>query len=74
MITKNIYKVPSHRWKKWQDQERMLFNSLLDCLLDNMRYFLHPEQPIPSNEHWRAMAWNVAWQAADELRLQRLAQ
>jgi hypothetical protein len=74
MQTKNQYKVPVGQWRKWQEQERMLFNTMYSSMFDNMQLFLHPKQAAPKPEHWKTTAWNVAWIAADELRLQRKAQ
>ena len=71
MGIENENRVPVAQWRKWNQAERKLFNTLYSCMHDNVKLFLHPKQEDPKPVHWKTTAWNAAWIAADELRAQR---
>lgn len=73
MKEKNKNRVPVSQWRKWDEAERSLFNTLYSYMYDNMELFLHPKQKAPEHLHWKTTAWNAAWIAADELRAKRKA-
>lgn len=63
--TKNVFKVPKKQWPKWGDAARQTFNTVYDTLLKNQRVVVHPNMPEISKKHWKTIAWNSAWLAAD---------
>lgn len=69
----NIYKVPGSQWKKWNEQEKNLFNSLISFSLSNAHLMQHPMSPALTDEYWKTIAWNHAWMAADTLLYARKA-
>lgn len=71
MTVKNKYKVPVAQWRKWNETERHLFNSMYSHMYDDSEFYLHPKQDIPKPVYWKTTAWNAAWMAADHLKDQR---
>ena len=67
----NTYKVSKRQWKKWNIQERELFNSLYSFSKINYWIFSHPKAKVLGKEHWDTVAWNHAWMASDLVREQR---
>ena len=72
MAIKNLYKVPQAQWRKWKDEEKQLFNDVYSYMYDNQELFLHPKQKAIDHLHWKTIAWNSAWIAADYLKYQRI--
>lgn len=68
---KNVYKVPTKQWKKWNSQEQELFNTLYGFSKKKPWVFSHPESPELSKEQWKTVAWNHAWMATDLVMEQR---
>lgn len=73
MVNENLYGVSKRQWKKWNEQERKLFNDLFSSMMFEQRIFLHPEAVARSDKHWKTTAWNAAYLAADYLRMARKA-
>lgn len=70
-MVENEYAVSKRQWKKWDEQERYLFNSIYTQMMSRPDLFMHPEtmkllhHPLMT---WETTAWNAAWIAADDLR------
>ena len=65
---RNRYKVPVKQWAKWPDVARAVFNSTHEQMIDSQRAFKHPKQEPMPRAHWKTLAWNAAWIAADNVR------
>jgi hypothetical protein len=61
----NPHKVMQSQWKKWNGVQRRAFNSLFSFAMKNQKLLLHPKGPAMAPEHFRTVAWNFAWAAAD---------
>ena len=61
----NRYKVPQKQWRKWSDKAREVFNETYRTMVRNQWAFLHPKAEAAPRAHWRTVAWNAAWIAAD---------
>lgn len=66
----NTFKVPKKQWGKWKGEApRVAFNRLYGFMIDNPDLFDHPKAPVKpqdmESEHWKTVAWNAAWIAAD---------
>lgn len=61
----NKNKVPVKQWKKWSDQAKSVFNRLYSFMMSNREVMLHPKSPQPSPQHFKTIAWNASWIAAD---------
>lgn len=72
-MIENLYKVPKRQWKKWSEDEQVLFNDLYRFMLYNQRTFIHPQAMAEDIDHWKTTAWNAAWMAADFHRTYRKA-
>lgn len=70
-MTRNRHRVPASQWRKWTQAERTLFNNLYESVLDQRVYNGHPKSTLLTHECWKTIAWNVAWQAADQMRSHR---
>lgn len=70
---KKAKKVPNkHRvdplvWQdEWSESGRQLFNDLYEFLSETEQgIIMHPKAEPIKKSHWRTLAWNVAWIAAD---------
>ena len=52
---------------KWSKQAKALYRGLKRYMIDNPELFMHPKAaPIPK-AHWRTIAHNAAWIAAEML-------
>ena len=71
MAVRNLYKVPVKEWRKWNAAEKQLFNSTYSHMYKNYDFYTHPNQEKPKHFHWKVLAWNAAWMAADHLKDQR---
>lgn len=60
MIVKNLYKVPQAQWRKWDNAEKSLFNSLYSDMYNNQSMYLHPKQEPTKRTYWSTTAWNAA--------------
>lgn len=67
-MVENMFKVPKKQWKKWNDQERYIFNDVFLMMTLNQSLFLYPDTAEQSEERWRTTCWNAAWTAADSAR------
>jgi len=65
---RNTFRVPVRQWRKWDDDQRRVFNGTYDWVHDNQSVTTHPKAPKHSAAQWKTVAWNVAWIAADALR------
>lgn len=64
---KNINHVPKKAWSKWNDSSRRVFNRMYRQMMAGPELFKHPGAPKPKPIHWKVLAWNTAWIAADEV-------
>lgn len=62
---KNVNRVPKKQWARWSLTARRVFNEVNGFMLDNQWLMLHPKSPQPNKEHYKTIAWNAAWIAAD---------
>lgn len=80
-MVQNTYKVPVKQWRKWDAEQRGLFNSIYEEIKNlGPDLFLHPvtlqrKHPLSTrkgltNSEFNTIAWNAAWTAADALRKQ----
>lgn len=65
MKAQNKFKVPMKKWKTWSPAARTIFNRVYDFMMDNQWAMLHPKQPTLKPDHYKTIAWNAAWIAAD---------
>ena len=63
----NKNRVPKAQWKKWSDKAHEMFNDIYEMVYDNQRLITHPKMTQVSPAHWKTVAWNTAWLAADKL-------
>ncbi len=61
----NLCKVPKKQWGKWSEKARGVFNSVYDSMTSNPWAYWHPKCLEISLSHWKTVAWNAAWTAAD---------
>jgi len=65
MATANTHRVPVKAWRKWTEHARSVFNDIYETYRDNQRLLTHPKaDPVPP-KHWKTIAWNMSWLAAD---------
>lgn len=62
---RNVNRVPKKQWRKWSTQARSVFNAVYRFAMNNPRLMQHPAAPEPKPFHWKTVAWNAAWIAAD---------
>ena len=67
-MVENKFGVPKRHWKKWNEQEQYVFNSVYQQMTELPHLFVHPLAPEVYEGHWDTTAWNAAWIAADDLR------
>lgn len=63
----NINKVPKKQWERWSLAARESFNRTYDFLYCNQKLVTHPKMTEIKPEHWKTIAWNAAWIAADSV-------
>lgn len=61
----NRYKVPKKKWRRWTMSARKVFNSVYAEIRDNQSMLTHSGADPIKAPHWRVIAWNSAWIAAD---------
>lgn len=61
----NNFKAPTKQWRKWSETARAVFNRVYDFAIENPTLMLHPRAEVPKPAHWKTVAWNAAWVAAD---------
>ncbi len=71
MAVRNHYRVPAKEWRKWDAAEKQLFNSVYSHMYNNQDFYTHSGQEKIKHFHWKVLAWNSAWMAADHLKAQR---
>lgn len=64
MVTNSV-RVPVSQWRKWNESERAVFNSVYYQMAHNQNLFLHPKAKLAVDEHWETTVYNAAWTAAD---------
>ena len=64
-MIKNLYNVNRKDWKKWSDIAKKTFNKVFDFAIEHPNILLHAKQEKPKARHWKVLAWNFAWIAAD---------
>lgn len=65
LMARNFYKVPKRKWRKWSDVARGTFNRTYPFVRDSQALFTHPKAEKQKRDHWKTVAWNTAWIAAD---------
>lgn len=63
----NTHKVASKTWRKWNAQQRALFNGVYEDIQNvGAKLFVHPvtAQRDLTDEEFDTIAWNAAWTAA----------
>ena len=71
--TANRYRVPVRLWRKWNNDERQMFNGLYSAMIRQQGCMLHPEHGKMPATYWKTISWNAAFLAADLARLARRA-
>ena len=64
-IVRNSHKVPKKTWDKWSEEAKTVFNSCYDYLVNNQSLISHPKAMRLIALHWKIVAWNTAWIAAE---------
>ena len=64
-MTNNVNRVPKKQWAKWSKEAKAIFNRCYDFFMGNQKTMNHPKALKQPNAHWRTVAWNAAWIAAD---------
>jgi hypothetical protein len=67
-VITNQFKVPQSQWRKWGDPARNAFNWLYDLMMNQPSLFNHPKALKQEPKHWKTVAWNSAWLAADAVK------
>ena len=62
---KNEFKVPLSQWRKWSATAKAVFNRVYDFAISNPTLMMHPKAEPLKPFHWKTVAWNAAWIAAD---------
>jgi len=62
---KNVNRVPQSAWRKWSESARASFNVVYAFIHANEAVMTHPAAPVATPAHWKTLAWNSAWIAAD---------
>lgn len=62
---RNRNRVPMKQWREWSATARRVFNDSYAFIYDNPDLMNHPGAPTPKPFHWKTVAWNAAWIAAD---------
>lgn len=62
---RNRNRVPQKQWWKWSVPARQVFNRVYTFMMRNPDMMNHPSQPRMKPFHWKTVAWNAAWIAAD---------
>lgn len=68
---RNTHKVDRDVWRKWNAEHRALFNTMFQNILNlGPDLFLHPvtRQRNLTDDEFRTIAWNAAWEAVSVLR------
>lgn len=65
---RNQYRVPQKQWRKWTVKARETFNWLYGLMMDDPNLFNHPKAIKMNPRHWKTVAWNSAWLAADAVK------
>lgn len=63
--TKNLYRVPKKQWNHWSEAAKAVFNRVYDFVLENPHLMNHPKAEELKPMHWKTVAWNTGWIAAD---------
>lgn len=63
--TRNHNRVPKKQWGKWSKGARQAFNRVYTFMMENPDLMNHPNEPRMKPFHWKTVAWNAAWIAAD---------
>jgi hypothetical protein len=59
----NSYEVPKRQWNKWSDEQRLLFEDMMDWLSD--KSFIDPLNHTSIDvDQWETIRWNCAFLAA----------
>ena len=66
-MTKNVNRVPKKQWMKWSTNARLAFNRSYEFIYNNQDLIIHPRAATASPFHWKTIAWNAAWIAADAI-------
>ena len=64
-MIKNTFRVPVKQWRRWSATARAVFNRTYDFVHDNQGLMTHPKMSAIKPAHWKTVAWNAAWIAAD---------
>ena len=62
---RNLYHVPKKQWDKWSEHAQQVFNMIYPNMRNNQWVFVHPKGVKMESAHWKTVAWNAAWTAAD---------
>src|SRR5262249_28425032 len=58
---------PQKQWRKWSEAARAAFNDLYAMMYENQKMITHPRMKKIKAAHWKTVAWNPAWLAADRI-------
>lgn len=64
-MTRNFNRVPKEQWFEWSIKAREVFNRVYGFVVNNQALMVHPGTRIEKPYHWKTLAWNAAWIAAD---------
>lgn len=64
-MVNNKNRVAQKQWKKWSDTAQRIFNDVYEFCMLNPTIMVHPKAEKIQPEHWKTIAWNTAWVAAD---------
>ena len=64
-MAKNVYNVPKKIWNKWSKPAQAVFNTTHKFYINNVDKMLHPGMTTPRKDHWKTIAWNASWIAAN---------
>lgn len=53
------------QWKKWSGTAKEVFSDVYSFVFFNQDVMTHPKAVKITPKHWKTLAWNTAWIAAD---------
>lgn len=65
---KNRYKVPIKQWRYWGERAQATFCEVYSLMMQRQELFTHPQAIKQKAQHWKTVAWNTAWIAADQVQ------
>ena len=63
-IIENKYNCSKPIWRKFSNEQKLLWNMIMDCTLYSQKLIAHPQSPVLQHSHWETICYNIACEAA----------